>query len=238
MHSPWKGSRQVPVPGAPAQVEVFADYEDALDGIERTSHIVIVSFLDRANRDALRTKPQKLSLTAPEWGVFASRSPARPNPIGISATRLVSRHGLRLDVNPLDLADGTPVLDIKSYSPGWDSVFSACSIRRVPSTMLAEPLLVAFLQRDLDNFLGDNATSDVAQQALRALVQAVGALAVDPRDSGLQMHVRSCGTLAEALMGMTGACLSNGRLVLDGHAGDGEVRFCYKGNVFVVRADE
>jgi len=91
----------------------------ALDGIESFSHIVVVFWLHQIKnkeRHILKVHPRKdsaISLT----GVFATRSPVRPNPIGITAVKLIKREGNILTVTGLDAIDGTPVLDIKPYVP-------------------------------------------------------------------------------------------------------------------------
>jgi len=97
---------------------------EALDGIEDFSHIVIVFYLHKVNenrRSLLKVHPggrEELPLV----GVFATRSPVRPNPIGITEVKLLERRGNILKVLGLDAYDGTPVLDIKPYLRRGDLV--------------------------------------------------------------------------------------------------------------------
>lgn len=94
-------------------------YAQALEGIEQFSHIIVIYWLHRINRAerlVLKTHPRR-DLSLPLTGVFATRSPARPNPIGISTVKLLSVDANVLKVMGLDAIDGTPVLDIKPYMP-------------------------------------------------------------------------------------------------------------------------
>ena len=97
----------------------------ALDDIEEFSHIIVLWWIHKTRRPA----PMKVHPRGnPEnklMGVFATRSPDRPNPIGKSTVRLLGRRGNILKVQGLDAIDGTPVLDIKPYIPGYDSVDNA-----------------------------------------------------------------------------------------------------------------
>jgi tRNA-Thr(GGU) m(6)t(6)A37 methyltransferase TsaA len=105
-------------------VEVYPDFEEALDGLDGFSHIFVLSYLNRLRPEQvgpLKVKPRRLLKAGvkleelPLVGVFAIDSPTRPNPIGLSLVRLVRREGRRLVVSGLDLFDGTPVLDIKPH---------------------------------------------------------------------------------------------------------------------------
>jgi tRNA-Thr(GGU) m(6)t(6)A37 methyltransferase TsaA len=100
--------------GAPdARLEVLPDFVPALDGIEVGDEIVILTWLHEAQRDVLKVHPRddrRIRLT----GVFATRSPDRPNPIGLHRVTVLAIDGQgRLDVRSLEAIDGTPVVDIK-----------------------------------------------------------------------------------------------------------------------------
>ena len=106
------------------QIEVYPEYAEALDGLEGFSHVFVLSHLDRQREGAtglLRVRPRRHrggrvpAENIPEVGVFATDSPARPNPIGLTLVNLVRREGNVLVVRGLDLYDGTPVLDLKPY---------------------------------------------------------------------------------------------------------------------------
>jgi tRNA-Thr(GGU) m(6)t(6)A37 methyltransferase TsaA len=85
---------------------------DALDGIRPGDRMIVLTWLDRADRSVLRTHPRD-DLTRPEQGVFATRSSDRPNPIGLHEVEVLAVEGARVHVYPLEAIDGTPVLDLK-----------------------------------------------------------------------------------------------------------------------------
>jgi tRNA-Thr(GGU) m(6)t(6)A37 methyltransferase TsaA len=99
--------------GAPeATIEIGAEFEPALQGIGAGDEILVLTWLDRADRDVLSTHPRD-DRSRPEIGVFATRSPDRPNPIGLHRVRVAEIDGTRLRVDALEAIDGTPVVDIK-----------------------------------------------------------------------------------------------------------------------------
>ncbi|MDM8000777.1 MAG: tRNA (N6-threonylcarbamoyladenosine(37)-N6)-methyltransferase TrmO [Dehalococcoidia bacterium] len=112
--------------GIRAEIEVFEVYADALDGIEGFSHLMILFYLHEASeaqKRTLRARPKRflrLGLRQedlPLVGVFCLDSPHRPNPLGLTIVRLLSRKGNVLMVDGLDAFNNTPVLDIKPYTP-------------------------------------------------------------------------------------------------------------------------
>ncbi len=99
--------------GAPdAWVVVAPEYADALADVAVGDHLILLTWLDRAARDVQRVHPRGDVTRAP-LGVFSTRSPDRPNPIGLHRVTVLEVHGLRLLVSDLEALDGTPVLDIK-----------------------------------------------------------------------------------------------------------------------------
>jgi len=99
--------------GAPdAWIEFEPDVLDALRGIEAGDELVLLTWFDRADREALTTHPRG-DTSRPEAGVFATRSPHRPNPIGLHRVHVLSIEGDRMKVNNLEALDGTPVIDVK-----------------------------------------------------------------------------------------------------------------------------
>ena len=99
--------------GAPAaDVDIYPEYEDALEGIAAGSEILLLTWLDRADRGTLKVHPRG-DRSLPMRGVFSTRSPSRPNPIGLHRVTVLVRLGCRLRVHPLEALDGTPLLDIK-----------------------------------------------------------------------------------------------------------------------------
>jgi tRNA-Thr(GGU) m(6)t(6)A37 methyltransferase TsaA len=100
--------------GAPEAWIVFEpNMGEALDGLAAGDEVLVLTWLDRADRDVLRVHPRD-DLTRPSRGVFATRSPDRPNPIGLHRVRVVEVDGLQLRVRDLEALDGTPVVDVKS----------------------------------------------------------------------------------------------------------------------------
>lgn len=93
-------------------LEIFPEYEEALDGIVPGQTIVVLFWLNHAARDVIKVHPRG-DMSKKLRGVFATRSPARPNPIAISELKVLAIQGNRLEVSGLDILDGTPVVDIK-----------------------------------------------------------------------------------------------------------------------------
>jgi tRNA-Thr(GGU) m(6)t(6)A37 methyltransferase TsaA len=99
--------------GAPeAWLEFVPNVLDALDGLQVGDDVIVLTWLDRADRDVLRVHPRSDTAT-PMRGVFSTRSPARPNPIGLHELRILAIDGLRVRVSALEAVDGTPVIDVK-----------------------------------------------------------------------------------------------------------------------------
>jgi tRNA-Thr(GGU) m(6)t(6)A37 methyltransferase TsaA len=98
-------------------VEVYPEFAEGLKDVEGFERIWLIYLLDRASAPQLIARPY---LDDQERGVFATRSPARPNHIGISAVRLLSIEQNCLFVEGVDILDGTPLLDIKPYVPAFD----------------------------------------------------------------------------------------------------------------------
>jgi tRNA-Thr(GGU) m(6)t(6)A37 methyltransferase TsaA len=103
----------------PGQVEISPEFAAGLADIEGFSHLYLLYWLHRADPPQLRVKPYLQDL---EHGIFATRAPCRPNPIGLSLVRLVRREGRVLYLAGVDVLDGTPLLDLKPYAPRYDTV--------------------------------------------------------------------------------------------------------------------
>ncbi len=99
-------------------IEIHREFEEGLIDLEGFSHLWLIYHLHGSRQARLRVKP---FLDTVEHGIFATRSPARPNPIGLSLVRLVERKGRVLTVENIDVLDETPLLDIKPYVPAFDS---------------------------------------------------------------------------------------------------------------------
>jgi tRNA-Thr(GGU) m(6)t(6)A37 methyltransferase TsaA len=131
INSPWtarqdcpKNMRAARESGQRAALTIDAPYRSGLQGLERASHVIILSWLHHAPRNLIVQKPRH---AADAKGVFGLRSPARPNPVGLHVARLV---GLdlgtgRIDIDAIDVLDGTPVIDIKPYFASIDAFAEA-----------------------------------------------------------------------------------------------------------------
>lgn len=100
-------------------------YKDALMGLEDYSHLIIIYFMHDVKTCDLRHVPQGKVGEVPEVGIFACRCAQRPNPIGITTVELLGIENNIVKVKGLDVIDGTPILDIKPYTPQYDSVSNA-----------------------------------------------------------------------------------------------------------------
>jgi tRNA-Thr(GGU) m(6)t(6)A37 methyltransferase TsaA len=109
-----KGAPRQPDEGAPAATIFFdPSVREALDGVRAGDRIIVLTWLDRAGRDVQRVHPRGRT-DRPPLGVFATRSPDRPNPIGIHEVEVTAVRDLELDILHLEAIDGTPVLDVKA----------------------------------------------------------------------------------------------------------------------------
>lgn len=130
IHSEHVEPRRTPIQpvcaeGSPGHIHVFSQYVEGLDDIEGFSHLHLIYWLHRAADIASSVagpSPLKVVpfLDDVPRGVFATRTPVRPNPLGLSIVRLIERRGAELFVEDLDVLDGTPLLDIKPYVEGFD----------------------------------------------------------------------------------------------------------------------
>ena len=122
LRSPFSDIQGMPVQpvgalGVAGQVEVHPDYAEGLRDLEGFSHVFLLYHLHRVAGYDLVVRP---FLDNADHGIFATRSPKRPNPIGLSVLELAGVEGLTVHLRNVDVLDGTPVLDIKPYVPHFD----------------------------------------------------------------------------------------------------------------------
>jgi tRNA-Thr(GGU) m(6)t(6)A37 methyltransferase TsaA len=121
VHTPFTEPSEVPIQAARSKatgrVEVYPEYAPGLQDLDGFSHIILVYWFHRAEDVSLAVRP---FLDDQPRGLFATRYPARPNPIGLSAVELMRVDGCTLHVRALDVLDGTPLLDIKPFVPAFD----------------------------------------------------------------------------------------------------------------------
>jgi len=123
-HTPFASREGMPrstsqAAGIKGTVEVFEAYRAGLKDLDGFSHVILIWHLDRSEGYRLEVVPPKQTRTR---GLFATRSPHRPNPIGLSIVKLDRIESGVLHIDGVDMLDGTPLLDIKPYIPASDSV--------------------------------------------------------------------------------------------------------------------
>lgn len=116
IHSPLKTLEDCPLQGhegAPeATIEIHPAFADGLDGLQTGSELIILTWFHQSDRTVLKTYPRNFK-ELPPVGVFGTRSPARPNPIGLHRVMITAIEKGKLTVKPMEAVDGTPVIDIK-----------------------------------------------------------------------------------------------------------------------------
>ena len=119
---PWTTRAECPKNGGEAEaactIELDPRYAEGLADLATCSHLIVLYWMDRAPRHLVRQRPRHYGAVR---GVFALRSPARPNPIALSVVALLQVEGTRLSVRGLDCLDGTPLLDLKPYFASTDA---------------------------------------------------------------------------------------------------------------------
>jgi tRNA-Thr(GGU) m(6)t(6)A37 methyltransferase TsaA len=121
LHSPFSDKQGTPIQSTRSQAvgwaEIFPEFAPGLQDIEGFSHIILLYVFHQSEGYSLLVKP---FLDDQQHGLFTTRYPRRPNPIGISIVKLLGRRGDLLDLGEVDMLDGTPLLDIKPYVPDFD----------------------------------------------------------------------------------------------------------------------
>ena len=122
IHTPFKTPAGTPIQatggaGVEAKVEIFPEYRQGLADLEGFSHIILIYLFHLSKEFKLKVKP---FLDSELRGLFATRAPARPNPVGISVVRLIKVDDAVLFIKDIDVVDKTPLLDIKPYIPEFD----------------------------------------------------------------------------------------------------------------------
>lgn len=122
IHSPFTDIEDMPIQptgafGIRGTVEVFPEFAEGLKDLEGFSHIILLYHFHRVQEAKLVVTP---FMDSQPHGVFATRAPKRPNPIGLSIVKLLSMEQNTLHIENVDVLDGTPLLDIKPYVPEFD----------------------------------------------------------------------------------------------------------------------
>jgi tRNA-Thr(GGU) m(6)t(6)A37 methyltransferase TsaA len=122
IHSPFKEVENMPIQptgaaGARGTVDLYPEFAEGLKDLDGFSHIILLYHFHESRGYKLIVTP---FLDSQPRGVFATRAPKRPNPVGLSIVRLIRIRGSTLDIENVDILDGTPLLDIKPYVPEFD----------------------------------------------------------------------------------------------------------------------
>ena len=122
IHSPFNEPENMPIQPAGAKgikgtIEIFKEYQDGLKDLEGFSHVILLYHFHRSTGFKLQVIP---FMDTKLRGVFATRAPRRPNPIGLSVVELNRIENRLLHIRNVDILDGTPLLDIKPYVPEFD----------------------------------------------------------------------------------------------------------------------
>jgi tRNA (adenine37-N6)-methyltransferase len=188
--------------GARAVIEIFPEYAAALEKIGENSHLWILSWFHESRRDVLTASPVRVNPTVPEYGVFALRTPVRPNPIALTLVRLEGIAENRLSVDGLDAVKGTPILDIKPYFE-QDIVFSPRTPEIVPASRQMRELHMA---KEAFAHHGEICTDlRIAMRMGLFVEERWGKL----NDDELMVEVIGSPCLADVLQGLTRARLAN-----------------------------
>lgn len=188
--------------GNRAIVEVFPEYAAALDRIGENSHLWILSWFHESRRNVLKASPTRVNPDVPKYGVFALRTPIRPNPIALTLVQLERIAENRLYVSGLDAVNGTAVLDIKPYFE-QDIVFS-------PRT----PEIIPASNRMKKNLLEKEALAHHREKCTGLRIAVRMALIVQEKwgklnQDELFVEVTGSACLADTLQGLSRARLAN-----------------------------
>ena len=213
VRSPIGDARRLPREGVAATIEVFPEFAAGLAGIEANSHLIVIGWMHHADRDLLATDRESWVGGRLRLGVFAGHSPSRPNPLGMTTVRLLGVDGNRLRVEPLDMVDGTPIVDIKTAGPGAGP-FAARTRRGLAAERRREPYGdYRMLLREVEHFHGERCVG--AAVGVRIFHHAIAAFDVGARDPALTVAVvPDAGCVADALQALSGATFGNGRLTV------------------------
>lgn len=202
VRSGYQNPEQVPIPGKPAEIEIFPEYGPALLRIGENSHLWILLWFHRANRKVLTTSPRRIAPEMAEFGVFGLRTPNHPNPIALTLVKLESVEGNVLKVKGMDAIDGTGVLDIKPYFE-QDTVFSPVTpyIRASDYQMRRDLFLKIVVNHHLEECAG-------AYMAVRMALAAESKLGqLTSPDIRVQVEGSPC--LGDSLQALSRGRLSN-----------------------------
>lgn len=212
VESSVRDRRLMPPHGAPATVVIEPAYVEAMYRLEQNSHIWIIGWYLNAERKQLQIVRPEYPSGGRRRGVFGLRSTTRPNLIATSVSKIARIVDNRIELERLDLLNGTPVLDIKRYSVTWDSVHSARSSRAMQAEVA---MLSATEELEHAGALFNGARSAGIVLAARLVQYVCRVWDIRPKDERLAFSLpvdRVDGALLDGIQGMTGATFGNRRL--------------------------
>jgi tRNA-Thr(GGU) m(6)t(6)A37 methyltransferase TsaA len=210
VRSPYKKITDIPIKRGVSKIEILDDYVPGLAGLASSSHVIVIGYLHIADRQALKATPRPEETGSKQRGIFSVRSPARPNPLAYTAVKLLEVKDGEVIVEGLDFIDGTPVIDIKPYSPGWDSIHTATRSRRFPLHEMNAGKALDLLLRDAVNFSGELGSEGIMAVAMLFLLATK--YRIDPRYPDLRVDINRFGSALDALVGACGATFGSGRI--------------------------
>ena len=216
VRSPIDDREVMPNDGVPAKIELLPEFADGLGDIESNSHLIILGWFHQAHRHRLTVTGKSGRPGREQRGVFGLRSSTRPNPVALNIARLVQREGTVLSLERLDMIDGTPVVDIKRYSPGWDDVFAARTSRQLRPLPAPDAELVEILLNEVEHFHG--AIDAGARRAVRLVADTCNRWRINPTDPALTVTIplrqgaAVDGSVADSVQALTRATFGSGRL--------------------------
>ena len=225
VRSPIDDREVMPNDGVPAKIELLPEFADGLGDIESNSHLIILGWFHQAHRHRLTVTGKSGRPGREQRGVFGLRSSTRPNPVALNIARLVHRDGTVLSLERLDMIDGTPVVDIKRYSPGWDDVFAARTSRQQRPLPAPDAELVEILLNEVEHFHG--AINAGARRAVRLVADLCSRWRIHPTDPALTVTIPMRegaavdGSIADSVQALTRATFGSGRLHVCGGDGSG-----------------
>ncbi|MEW5820428.1 MAG: tRNA (N6-threonylcarbamoyladenosine(37)-N6)-methyltransferase TrmO [Cyanobacteriota bacterium] len=176
--------------GFKSSLIIYDEFLPALDYIQENSHIIVFCFFHQAQRDILRVFPRKFGVSYQiEKGVFATRSPDRPNPISFTITKLIEVKKNEVIVERLDAINNTPVLDIKPYSFGSDAVYNTQSLnKKTDFVNPTDEMIYEYLKVGLLNYITQ--IDDSFELGINAILKAIKTLNAMP-DRDIIDHVET-----------------------------------------------
>jgi len=214
VHSPVTETKKVPKHGVPlATIEIFDEYLDGLHGLDKFSHIYLLCFFHKSERNFLQIDLDKIQFkyvgcVDPPLGVFAGRSPARPNPVSITIVKIKSFKGNIITVENCDAVDGTPVVDIKPYNGGIDRQMNIVGPTNVPKSF---DMKMTWVRRIIENVTGkdDRLTKAIARAFVDAFERGY-----DYRSKKVKIAVANNPRLVDSAIFLADATFSSGRIAV------------------------